>query len=357
MNDDGGTVRGSPSSYIIHRERISKKANTDVSLGITVRYTAFDGESPAFLGEKSPTSGTKLNRTKVLIIDSVQPDSVLELLVKVGDIICFLPESDSLGVCSQSAMPHNWAPVTDVQFLEAIAKSRQGTSFTIHLARKKQTSYIGNVVDVDNASQEWRCAVDTVQEGAGESQVENVATASLLTVSRKRDRGLLHADDTSALDNVYQNLIDLVCPKYESEWQKCCDLHRKLDALDSERHMMADAMKKCYQSLSLSDGADIETSTSTAKSVADNVHELPPRIEIPPLDKEDEHCWAKIGVAVDVVRKETRTLHARNVDWQKKVDCRQAVLADMKSDIETLKATSMSALEAILEKANDAIQK
>jgi hypothetical protein len=107
----------------------------------------------------------------------------------------------------------------------------------------------------------------------------------------------------------------------------------------------------------LCDGSDIETSTTTAKPVADTVHELSPRMEIPPLDTEDEHCWAKIGAVVDSARKETRILHARNVDWQKKVACRQAVLANMKSGIETLRATSLSALEAILGKANDAIQK
>jgi hypothetical protein len=53
------------------------------------------------------------------------------------------------------------------------------------------------------------------------------------------NRDLL-ADDS---DHAYQTLINLVFPKYELEWQKCCDLHCEIDALDSERHKMADAMK------------------------------------------------------------------------------------------------------------------
>jgi uncharacterized membrane protein len=167
-------------------------------------------------------------------------------------------------------------------------------------------------------------------------------------VNRHRDS---HADDSN---HVYQNLIDLVFPKYESEWLACYDLHCKIDALDSERRKVAHAMKKCHQSFSLSDRTDIMT--TAAKPAADKVRELPPRMEIPPLVEEDRNCWAKIGAFVDAALQETTILQARKLVLQKDIDRRRATLTSLKSDIEIWKANCRRSMEAILNKANDDIQ-
>jgi hypothetical protein len=114
-------------------------------------------------------------------------------------------------------------------------------------------------------------------------------------------------------------------------------------------------MHTYYQAFSLGYGGD--TQTSNAKAAAAKMHELPPRIEIPPLIMKDKQCWTKIGAAVDSTQNETTILRARNVDLQKEIGRRQATLTSLKSDIAIWKADCRVALVAIRSKANGGTQK
>jgi hypothetical protein len=153
---------------------------------------------------------------------------------------------------------------------------------------------------------------------------------------------------------VYQHLISLVFPEYESARLKCLELHGEIAALDLEHEKVADSMHRYYQAFSLGYGGD--SKTSNAKSAPAKIHELPPRIEIPPLIMKDKQCWTKIGVAVDSAQNETTSLQARNVDLQQEIDRRQAALTSLKSDIATWKADCRNALVALRSKANGSNQ-
>jgi hypothetical protein len=130
------------SQYNLHHVQISKQRNADVPLGIEIAYAPH---------------GSKLNLTKaVLTIVSIEANSIWRQKVKVGDIIGFVNASDSSveAGCGPLVMTRVWTPATDVQFRQAVERSRPFEEFTFHVARKKQTTRSGSGSNVEDPSQE-----------------------------------------------------------------------------------------------------------------------------------------------------------------------------------------------------------
>jgi hypothetical protein len=574
-----------PSLYGFRRVHVSKIADTDLSLGLDVAYIPFDGEP-------STTSRTNSNGIKALTVTSVKPGSIVEQMVKAGDIICLASALHPPSSHIQPPTLHKYILPSVDEFRREVNKSRPCSSFSFHVACKKQTSHIASGAIVEHAFQEPSDAMGIVPESAIGSQHEENTTASSSTISRKRartseddlpllrfvkhnqrtrarTRGILelmpmstsagqdittesgqqhdttesgqqqdndaietqgvsptrgqlteplastgsgspcvqpdlaewsrldramrstspnllkapatnsgkHKDndavemrgasparvrpvnpcaptreiaessnlplvkeptgtvrarkvkrrmgslrlgsvestrqskeraeqgdstprqpctnantasrsatqdqrtapatlthtssaptvspnhnrakglhsDGSGLGHAYQNLINLVFPDHEKARLECLELHREIAALDLQHEKLADSMHTYYQAFSL--GYRGETETSTTKSAAAKLHELQPRLKIPPLVMGDKQCWTKIGAAVDSARNETKILQARKLDLQHEIDRRQAALTSLKSEIEAWKADCRSALVAIRGKANGAVQK
>jgi hypothetical protein len=152
--------------YSVHRVKVSKLADTDLSLGIDISEEAVGGESPFW---------TKPNRTKVLTIVVVQPGSVVEQMVKVGDIICFVQyrRHAPSNLNQRNLNQQKWTPVSDIHFRSVVARSKRRRTFSFSVARKKQKSDVASSVSVDSASQERRNKMET--ERAEGSQVKNYA--------------------------------------------------------------------------------------------------------------------------------------------------------------------------------------